>query len=1178
MEIEVKQRNRRRKRAQRMQQELKVTNANKAIPDESETEDVVPKKPPRPPNRRKKQKDLLKEPLCEEDLVEGFSILQFRNYEDLELVVKIAAKEGLKRLTEIERPKIEPKAHVITNHILVHNNHNGLTLTHDPATSDDSGRASERLTGSSVVSVAPRERDADSSRDRLSDASSRCSSGKGYICDSEGEDDKGSDASSVIFPSAPSVRKHEFPGALPPSLPQGLPHGPGSSPLPAPTPPIMPVPSPAPAHQPPQHPMQAIPSAAVAPAVVEGASIKSELGTKVPPVTGQDFTPPAPMSCAPPAAVAPQPPPPLVASMPPATALVPPPAAAPAAPHHHHHHATSLDPTVAVGRIDSPAVATSANAAVAPSPGQYHHSYQPLYTPYAYPSTPAYPNSVPYATPPSVVPPAVTQPATMVPPPTPPEKRSTTPPKVALSPRAPEAVVRERESYSSVMSLSRSSSNTNRTTTPVQSHPQPPSTVVSSSLAVQSSTIAQAPLAKPWATPATVAPAPAAPLPSRLSPAPPRPAQPLHSGAYAPSGGAQPMFAPPTIAPPAVSTAPSTPTASNPNPFSAESLFQTKKHSFPDQADMLRRELDNRFLASQDRGLGVAPPPYLRTEMHQHQHHHTHVHQHTTSLLPPPGSGLFPSQMPLSPMDRLARRTQSSFKDIPKLGSVDSSFYRQGLGVPTYPGYNPGLMGHPGLTTGPTPFVPPNHLPTFQPKSLSSQDPSKPKIMKNGKWNAMHVRVAWEIYHHQQKSGDAKGSLAGIAPKPGVPNTADLLRAPSHLFSPGMHSRPPELGPYPPSGLGGHRPVGFEQPSHHGGSLFAAPSGHLGKSPFTNASSMSPFSRYAGAPMGASGGSPFSMSPFGASRGDHLGLGPLHHDPWRAMQRSMSGFPPAVNALPPSLPGLPPGPAPWTLKPDPVLEQREREREAREREERERERLRREREERERREREEKQRRLEQQQQQERERERREKERREMERRENERREREREVLLHQQRMAAETAAKQSVPVMRDRSPLRNGQPEMSEIRVKEEPRVKEEDLLARTDPRTVFRYHPYLRHPGSLQPPPPSALDRSRMLAHSLQPHYPPASHWPPTTMASDPFYHRYSYNHLMDPMRSMDDRAAAAASYYGAYAAAHHQSQLRPKDPSLLHLRGGPGPPQPVHKMSATPPTEIHKKEEPR
>lgn len=41
----------------------------------------------------------------------------------LQLVVKIAASEGIKRLTEVERPKLEPKAH-ITNHILVHNTHN----------------------------------------------------------------------------------------------------------------------------------------------------------------------------------------------------------------------------------------------------------------------------------------------------------------------------------------------------------------------------------------------------------------------------------------------------------------------------------------------------------------------------------------------------------------------------------------------------------------------------------------------------------------------------------------------------------------------------------------------------------------------------------------------------------------------------------------------------------------------------------------------------------------------------------------------------------------------------------------------------------------------------------------------------------------------------------------------
>lgn len=51
------------------------------------------------------------------------------------------------------------------------------------------------------------------------------------------------------------------------------------------------------------------------------------------------------------------------------------------------------------------------------------------------------------------------------------------------------------------------------------------------------------------------------------------------------------------------------------------------KHKIADQADHLRRELDNRFL---DRaGLAVVPPsPYLRQELHHHQHQHTHLHQH----------------------------------------------------------------------------------------------------------------------------------------------------------------------------------------------------------------------------------------------------------------------------------------------------------------------------------------------------------------------------------------------------------------------------------------------------------------------------------------------------------------------------------------------------------------------
>ncbi|KAI4455897.1 fibrosin family member [Holotrichia oblita] len=607
-------------------------------------------------------------------------------------------------------------------------------------------------------------------------------------------------------------------------------------------------------------------------------------------------------------------------------------------------------------RTESPAVATSAPA--------YHPPYQPLYTPYSVHSNYSSPSAATVA-----VPVVATTAAAAPPPPTVTITAAHTTTTVVSRPPSPRghSPTRERESYSSnVSSLSRGS---------VTPQSCPPPTTVSSSLS----------LGKGWSGPAP-----------QLSPAPPRPTPPLHPSFPAP------MFTAPL--PPVSRASPltsSVPPPPNPNPFSAESLFQTN------QADMLRRELDNRFLATQDRSLNVAPPPYLRTEMHQHQHHHTHVHQHTTSLLPPPPSStLFPSPL---------------FKDIPKLGAVESPFYRQNLTMPNYPGYTPSLL-HPGLTAGPTPFVPPNHLAPFQPK-------------KTGKWNAMHVRIAWEIYHHQQKSGEAKSGVA-----------KDLLRPPTHLFSPSVHPTRPHEMPFPPS-LGPHRPPTYDQPPHHG-SLFTAPASHIGRS------SISPFTRYGAAAGFASSGPPFSVSPFASGRD----LGLQLHDPWRGLQRTVPTFP-SVSALPPSLPGLPP-PAPWTIKPDPILEQRERE--ERERQERERERLRREREERERREREEKQRRLEQQQQQERERERREKERREQERLE---RERERERILHQQRLAEST--KQMAPVLRDRSPMRNGMLDPNEVRIKEEPRTKEEEasLLSRT--AADSRYHPYLRHPAhTMQPP----------------------------------------------------------------------------------------------------------------
>lgn len=95
MEIDVRQRrnqrNRRRERAQRMQAERDkdvVDGGNAAgvgEPDDSADEDTVtPPVREKPPQRRKKQqKD--NSPLLEEDIIDGFAILAFKTYEDLEV-------------------------------------------------------------------------------------------------------------------------------------------------------------------------------------------------------------------------------------------------------------------------------------------------------------------------------------------------------------------------------------------------------------------------------------------------------------------------------------------------------------------------------------------------------------------------------------------------------------------------------------------------------------------------------------------------------------------------------------------------------------------------------------------------------------------------------------------------------------------------------------------------------------------------------------------------------------------------------------------------------------------------------------------------------------------------------------------------------------------------------------
>lgn len=87
MEVDVKhskQRNKRRERAQRMQAERDKDAVDGVGIADSADEDS--KKPIRPPQRRKKA-NIFKEPspILEEDVVDGFAILSFKTYEDLEV-------------------------------------------------------------------------------------------------------------------------------------------------------------------------------------------------------------------------------------------------------------------------------------------------------------------------------------------------------------------------------------------------------------------------------------------------------------------------------------------------------------------------------------------------------------------------------------------------------------------------------------------------------------------------------------------------------------------------------------------------------------------------------------------------------------------------------------------------------------------------------------------------------------------------------------------------------------------------------------------------------------------------------------------------------------------------------------------------------------------------------------
>ncbi|XP_045743827.1 fibrosin-1-like protein isoform X17 [Mirounga angustirostris] len=245
--------------------------------------------------------------------------------------------------------------------------------------------------------------------------------------------------------------------------------------------------------------------------------------------------------------------------------------------------------------------------------------------------------------------------------------------------------------------------------------------------------------------------------------------------------------------------------------------------------ELLRQELNARFLvqSAERPGAPLGPGALLRAEFHQHQHTHQHTHQHQHTFAP------FPAGLPPTPL--LPPAAPPPFdKYAPKL---DSPYFRHSN------------TSNPIEVTGRASAV---H--TLLQKGPGVSDPYRTTVRKPGKWCAVHVQIAWQIYHHQQKikmqldphklEVGAKLDLSSRPPAPGVfagfHYPQDLARP---LFS-GSGAAHPTTNPFGPSAhpssflTTGHLTDPFSRPGTFGGlgSLGSSAFGGLGSHALTQGS------------------------------------------------------------------------------------------------------------------------------------------------------------------------------------------------------------------------------------------------------------------------------------------------------------------------------------------------------
>ncbi|XP_066870392.1 fibrosin-1-like protein isoform X7 [Kogia breviceps] len=316
----------------------------------------------------------------------------------------------------------------------------------------------------------------------------------------------------------------------------------------------------------------------------------------------------------------------------------------------------------------------------------------------------------------------------------------------------------------------------------------------------------------------------------------------------------------------------------------------------PADHELLRQELNARFLV-QSAPLG--PGALLRAEFHQHQHTHQHTHQHQHTFAPfpagPPPTPLLPPAAP-PPFD----------KYTPKL---DGPYFRHSNFFPPFP---PAVPGLPALLPHPGPFG--SLQGAFQPKTsnpleLTGQasavhtllqkapgvsDAYRTAGRKPGKWCAVHVQIAWQIYHHQQKvkmqlgphklDAGAKLDLFSRPPAPGV-------------FA-GFHYPQDLARPLLSSSGAAHATTNPFGPSAHPGSFL--PTGHL-TDPFSRSSTFGGLGSLGSNAFGGLGS--HALTPggglFAPKEGPTLHGLPSPREAWNRLHRA-----------PPSFPTPPPWPKP----------------------------------------------------------------------------------------------------------------------------------------------------------------------------------------------------------------------------------------------------------------------------